>query len=277
MRLRLSEGFWNNLRKEKGFCRDFKQGVVIAYTWEEFCKKYELIEFPSWIKDKIKQYGDKLYNITVSTGEILWALPNEDSLDMGTGEFIRVDDTRVNYEMNKIIKEYLSVKDIEGNSDLKKYKKVLPDKLIKKEKEMSLAQNEKQLVDAIYGELKRLDGKICPSNTYSPALIARLQDLWDFKKEQEKKDTQMNTPFIHRLANLMEEFNDKFSEHIAHETDYDYTNSDQDIENEYIDKLIELIPELAKAKFTWKDNWTNFDIREFLLSTEKELSDKYGD
>ena len=70
-----------------------------------------------------------------------------------------------------------------------------------------------------------------------------------------------------------------FEVDVGQPTDYDYTKSDEDIENEYIDKLIELIPELntMKARYTWKDNWTNFDIREFLLSTEKQLTDKYDD
>ena len=258
MIVHLNKGFWNALKQNHaGAAREYHNCIIRAIDFQDIKNKLPFTEEDVELIEE--KYDDKIFEIiNKNTGNTQIALPNEDLLDLTT---VMV------YDKKRMLKPPIvaDTANFINNQE--------------KGQDMTLANNTKDLVDAIYGELKRCDFKSKQVIDTTPALFARLKDLYEFKEQQEKEEKKLDTKFIYRLLDIMLEFNEALKELNDHETDYDYTKDQEDIENECIDKLIKEFPEFdeLQVRFNWRSNWTNFCLKEFLMSTENECEEKYSD
>lgn len=255
--IHLNKGFWNALKANHiGATREYANCIIIAVDFQDIKNKFPFIQ--EMIDTIEKDYDSKIFQIlNKNTGRNQLAVPDDSLLDLNT---VMV------YDKKRMLKHPLI-------ADTESFKNK------EKGQDMTLANNTKDLVDAIYSELKRCDFKQKQAIDTTPALFARLKDLYEFKEQQEKEEKKLDTKFIYRLLDIMLEFNEALKQHQAHETHYDYTKDQEDIENEYIDKLIKEFPEFdeLQVRFNWRSNWTNYCLKEFLMSTENENNRNYSD
>lgn len=256
--IHLNKGFWNSLKANHiGAAREYLNCIIRAIDFQDIKNKLPFTgEDVELIEEK---YDDKIFEIiNKNTGNTQIALPDDSLLDLTTVMI---------YDKKRMLKPSLiaDTANFMNNQE--------------KGQDMTLANNTKDLVDAIYGELKRCDFKSKQVIDTTPALFARLKDLYEFKEQQEKEEKKLDTRFIYRLLDIMLEFNEALKEHQAHETHYNYTKDIEDIEEECIDKLIREFPEFdeLQVRFDWRSNWTNYCLKEFLMSTENENNRNYSD
>lgn len=254
----LNKGFWNALKQNHiGATREYHNCIIIAIDFQDIKNKFPFTQ--EMIDTVEKDYDSKIFQIlNKNTGRNQLAVPDDSRLDLTT---VMIYDRKQRLKPPIVADTANFINNQEKGQD------------------MTLANNTKDLVDAIYGELKRCDFKSKQVIDTTPALFARLKDLYEFKEQQEKEEKRLDTKFIYRLLDIMLEFNEALKEHQAHETNCDYTKDQEDIENEYIDKLIKEFPEFdeLQVRFNWRSNWTNFCLKEFLMSTENECEERYSD